>query len=253
MLTSGRIIATISGTWTHVAGTEDETVGWHYQLDGHEFEQALGVGDGQGSLACCSPWGQKELDMTEQLNWTDFGEGVDISRIWATTHSLFLTIPGNCHGTSGCVISLADQGSRSTLPSWSHSWFILCPWAMSFFQKLCPTPFPPFTRILDWVAISFSRGSSWTRDRTQVSCIAGWFFPVWATRVSLRATITDQKVDGGPIPGNLCLFSEIVGIILHLLAYEIIQPIKTNHGTSLVVQWLRLWAPNGGGMGSIPG
>ena len=78
--------------------------------------------------------------------------------------------------------SLADQGSRSTLPSWSHSWFILCPWAMSFFQKLCPTPFPPFTRILDWVAISFSRGSSWTRDRTQVSCIAGWFFPVWATK-----------------------------------------------------------------------
>ena len=41
-------------------------VGWHHSLDGHEFEQALGVGDGQGSLACCSPWGQKELDMTEQ-------------------------------------------------------------------------------------------------------------------------------------------------------------------------------------------
>ena len=49
---------------------EDEMVGWHYRLDGHEFEQALGVGDGQGSLACCSPWGHKESDMTEQLNWT---------------------------------------------------------------------------------------------------------------------------------------------------------------------------------------
>ena len=48
--------------------TEDEIVGWHYQLDGHVFEQALGVGDGQGSLACCSPWDCKELDMTEQLN-----------------------------------------------------------------------------------------------------------------------------------------------------------------------------------------
>ena len=45
--------------------------GWHYQLDGHEFEQALGAGDGQGSLACCSPWGHKESDMTEQLNWTE--------------------------------------------------------------------------------------------------------------------------------------------------------------------------------------
>ena len=48
--------------------TEDEVIGWHHWFDGHEFEQALGVGDGQGSLACCSPWGFKEADMTEQLN-----------------------------------------------------------------------------------------------------------------------------------------------------------------------------------------
>ena len=45
--------------------TEDVMAGWHHQLDGHEFEQALGVGDGQGGLACCSPWGHKELDTTE--------------------------------------------------------------------------------------------------------------------------------------------------------------------------------------------
>ena len=43
-------------------------VGWHHRLDGHEFEQTLGVGEGQGGLACCSPWGHKELDTTEQLN-----------------------------------------------------------------------------------------------------------------------------------------------------------------------------------------
>ena len=43
-------------------------VGWHHQLDGHEFEQAPGTGDRQGSLVCCSPRGRKELDMTEQLN-----------------------------------------------------------------------------------------------------------------------------------------------------------------------------------------
>ena len=49
-------------------GQEDEMVGWHHQLDGHEFEQAPGVGNGQGSLVCCSPWGCKESDMTEQLN-----------------------------------------------------------------------------------------------------------------------------------------------------------------------------------------
>ena len=50
--------------------TEDEMVKWHHRLDGHEFEQAPCVGDGQGSLACCSPWGCKESDMTEWLNWT---------------------------------------------------------------------------------------------------------------------------------------------------------------------------------------
>ena len=50
--------------------TEDEMIGWHHRLDGHEFEQSLGVGDGQRSLACCSPWGCKELDTTEWLNWT---------------------------------------------------------------------------------------------------------------------------------------------------------------------------------------
>ena len=51
--------------------TEDEMVGWHHWLDGHGFGQTLGVGNGQGSLACCSQWGRKELDTTEWLNWTD--------------------------------------------------------------------------------------------------------------------------------------------------------------------------------------
>ena len=50
---------------------EDELVVWHHRLNGHEFEQALGIDDGQESLACYSPWGRKELDMTEPLNWTD--------------------------------------------------------------------------------------------------------------------------------------------------------------------------------------
>ena len=48
--------------------TEDEIVGWHHPLNGHEFEQALGDGEGQGSLACCSPWDRKELDTTQQVN-----------------------------------------------------------------------------------------------------------------------------------------------------------------------------------------
>ena len=48
--------------------TEDKVVGWHHRHHRHEFEHVLGVGDGQGSLACCSPWGHKESDTTEQLN-----------------------------------------------------------------------------------------------------------------------------------------------------------------------------------------
>ena len=48
--------------------TEDEMVGCHHRLNGHDFEQALGVGDGQESLACYSPWGHRESDKTEQLN-----------------------------------------------------------------------------------------------------------------------------------------------------------------------------------------
>ena len=51
--------------------TEDEMVGWHHRLNGREFEQALGIGDGQGSLVCCSAWGHKESDTTECLNWTE--------------------------------------------------------------------------------------------------------------------------------------------------------------------------------------
>ena len=48
--------------------SEDEMAGWHHQLNGHEFEQAPGVADGQGGLACCDSWGRKESDTTERLN-----------------------------------------------------------------------------------------------------------------------------------------------------------------------------------------
>ena len=51
--------------------TEDEMAGWHHRLDAHEFGWTPGVGDGQGSLACCNSWGHKESDTTERLNWTE--------------------------------------------------------------------------------------------------------------------------------------------------------------------------------------
>ena len=59
--------------------TEDEMVGWHHWLDGHEFEHASGAGDGQGSLACCSAWSHKESDTTKRLNWTEMN--------WVTGHT----------------------------------------------------------------------------------------------------------------------------------------------------------------------
>ena len=57
--------------WEEKGTTDDEMAGWHHWFDGHEFEQASGVGDGQGGLVCCSPCGRKKLDMTERLNWIE--------------------------------------------------------------------------------------------------------------------------------------------------------------------------------------
>ena len=62
------VLEKIEGRKKEKGTTEDEMVGWHHQLNRHEFEQALGVSEGQGSLACCSPWGCKQSDRTEQLN-----------------------------------------------------------------------------------------------------------------------------------------------------------------------------------------
>ena len=62
--------------------TENEMVGWQHRLDGYESEQAPGVGDGQGSLVCRSPWGCKELDKTERRNWTD------LSATWEALYSI---------------------------------------------------------------------------------------------------------------------------------------------------------------------
>ena len=55
---------------------EDEMVGWHHRLDGHEFEWTPGVGDRQGGLACCDSWGHKESDTTERLNWTEYSRSL---------------------------------------------------------------------------------------------------------------------------------------------------------------------------------
>ena len=66
--------------------TEDEMAGWHHWLDGCESEWTLGVGDGQGGLACCNSWGHKESDMTERLNWTELNWMILLKIIWYNGH-----------------------------------------------------------------------------------------------------------------------------------------------------------------------
>ena len=66
--------------------TEDEMAGWHHRLDGHEFEQAQGVGDGQGGLACCRPGGHKESDMTEWLNFPE---------LVSSGHQVYYAVPSS--------------------------------------------------------------------------------------------------------------------------------------------------------------
>ena len=91
--------------WRQKKGmTEDEMVGWHHQLDGHELEQAPGVGDGQGSLVCCNSWGCKESDTTERLNWTSVCQvSLSITNWWSLTKlmSIESVMPSNdlilCH------------------------------------------------------------------------------------------------------------------------------------------------------------
>ena len=61
--------------WEEKGTTEEEMVGWHHRLNGHEFGWTPGIGDGQGGLACCSLWGRKESDMTEWLKWTELNTG----------------------------------------------------------------------------------------------------------------------------------------------------------------------------------
>ena len=82
--------------------TENEMAGWHHRLDGHGFGWTLGVGDGQGGLACCGSWGHKESDRTERLNWTEIQSQIS-PLIWGpqfsldiikSTHSLFLSFLG---------------------------------------------------------------------------------------------------------------------------------------------------------------
>ena len=96
----------IGQDWRQEKGTtDDEMVGWHHQLDGHEFEQAPEVGGGQESLMCCSPWDCKESDTTQWLNWTELVSVLYYNLPGTASHRVWLCsqqIPGSqiCCGLS---------------------------------------------------------------------------------------------------------------------------------------------------------
>ena len=87
--------------------TEDEMVGWHHQLDGHELEQAWGIGDGQGGLVCCSPWGGRAgHDWATELNWTDMHTWITFAQKKLTQHCKSMVFPTKQNikwDQSGCV------------------------------------------------------------------------------------------------------------------------------------------------------
>ena len=106
--------------WKEKGTTEDEMVGWHHWLNGHMFEQAPGVGDGQGRLVCYSPWGRKESDTTEWLNWTDDTTNLDASWEHAAGHWACLgegtgirKAPGSCRSQAS---PFCNSGERKCWP-----------------------------------------------------------------------------------------------------------------------------------------
>ena len=110
--------------WEEKGTTEDEMVGWHHWLDGHEFEQAPGVGDGQVGLACCSPWGCKELDTTEWLNWLKFSWRLSRRSGLCDLHSSPSPTPAGLSEELGEILATDSSSSVTTavtvIPS--HLW-----------------------------------------------------------------------------------------------------------------------------------
>jgi len=131
--------------------TEDEMAGWHHWLDGRESEWTPGVGDGQGGLACCYSWGLQRVghDWVTDLIWYNI---ISATLCCLLFYLLLVTQP--------CPI-LCDP--------------------TNFSPTVCSVHRDSQKRILEWVAMSSSRGFSQPRDQTQVSPIAGKFFTVWIT------------------------------------------------------------------------
>ena len=114
--------------WEEKGTTEDEMVRWHHHLNGHEFEQALGAGDGQGGQACCSPWGYKESDTTEQVNWTEPFDieiallQVLLSWIFSIRFSGSIVHPSFLHHRLPSILTSIWIWPLESFSMWSENW-----------------------------------------------------------------------------------------------------------------------------------
>ena len=122
--------------------TEDEMTGWHHWLDGRQYEWTLGVGDGQGGLACCDSWGRKESVMTEQLNWTDTRFMVNV---W-----FFLFLEKDISRGLNSVLHLLACGFW---PNFLVLQTSLVVWSLSYLSFLSSLPSDPFMKVLRMLCI----------------------------------------------------------------------------------------------------
>ena len=100
--------------------TEDEMAGWHHGLNGHDFEWTPWIGDGQGGLACCSPWGRKELNTTEQLNWTQLINKLVINK--CPSHSMVKPVAWSSSVSLGFkdIVERLEIKSKRSADFWFH-------------------------------------------------------------------------------------------------------------------------------------
>ena len=155
--------------WEETGTTENEMVGWHHWLDGHEFEQAPGDGERQGSLACCSPWGRRvRHDWATQQQHLD-GKPPLRSTLLPSSPLLF------CSGPYGLTL-IGHVCVCCVLTHFSRVWLFAAHWNAAHQALLSMWILQ--AGILEWVATHFSRGSSQPRDQTLFS-----YFSCFGSRV----------------------------------------------------------------------
>ena len=137
-------------------------VGWYHRLDGHKLEQATGVCDGQGSLACCSPWGRKESDTTEGLNWLAESNGNWLLKLEIIPQSVFgvFLSPQKTLYTKGLRELLLSQqkppSERDLQKQGKKNDKLLCIMSNSFATTACQAPLStPFSRQEHWSGLPF--------------------------------------------------------------------------------------------------